>query len=423
MQKTKHALWLRNKIYLFLLFTLMTCVQASDDPAPLLVADSLSSQSSVSHKRPALEEAPEPRPLKQQVFARPTYDAAAKYLLADPEIRLDFIQTFTGINDITESEPLDNSLNPLRALTNARDLFSNQNYQRFTSWVKANPEKFEVYEGKEKRSTGSELLHKLAACFDDMAQAFPRERDSKLDIICRLKNQDLILVEIQVAKQDFWDERALAYAARIYGGQLRAGTKWTDLKKVIAINILGGGPKKVAYWKDQKQPRRHYIFQDKYDPKHVIPSLQLIQYSLGDTDLSAKGELSQNKRLYDWIEYLRDAQEKDEAPKDIHPTLKRAYDIIRFNALPLETKKEYEGERHLFEDFTEYNALVMEKTREEGKAEGRAEGAKEALLTTARLLIAEGMTLQKISQLTRLTQEDLAALIELSKKTEEEREG
>lgn len=50
----------------------------------------------------------------------------------------------------------------------------------------------------------------------------------------------MILVETQVRPQDYWDRRALAYAARRYSGQLLEGERWDRLKSVYSINILGG---------------------------------------------------------------------------------------------------------------------------------------------------------------------------------------
>ena len=56
----------------------------------------------------------------EQVYANPIFDAAAKYLFADDEVRLGFMKTFTGNPHIVSTELLDASLNPLRTLTQAR---------------------------------------------------------------------------------------------------------------------------------------------------------------------------------------------------------------------------------------------------------------------------------------------------------------
>ncbi len=47
-----------------------------------------------------------------------------------------------------------------------------------------------------------------------------------MDFVCKLNTGETALVEMQVAPQDYWDRRALAYAAALYGNQMREGTKW-----------------------------------------------------------------------------------------------------------------------------------------------------------------------------------------------------
>jgi len=74
--------------------------------------------------------------LQHQVFGRPTYDTTAKYVLGDEVARLDFIKTFTGIPNITSTETLDNSLNPVQHLTNLRELLTDSTIKNFMSWVK-----------------------------------------------------------------------------------------------------------------------------------------------------------------------------------------------------------------------------------------------------------------------------------------------
>lgn len=69
-----------------------------------------------------------------------------------------------------------------------------------------------------------------------------------LDLLCKLANGELVLVELQVIPQDFWDQRALAYCSSVYCRQLSKGSTWGDLKRVIGINILGGGKEDKRHW-------------------------------------------------------------------------------------------------------------------------------------------------------------------------------
>jgi len=335
---------------------------------------------------------------KKQVFGRATYDTTAKYVFADEDARLDFIKTFTGINNITSTESLDVSLNPIHRLTNVRELLSDTSIQKFMTWVKNTPQNYKVIEGKDiEIQAGTKFIRELSKSFDDLVDAFPRERSSQIDILCRLSNGEYALVEIQVLKQDYWDERALAYIASIYGNQLQAGDKWKNLKKVIGINILGGGPKNIRYWGRQKKPFRHYVVQDKYDSNHIIKSLELIQYSLGDVNLDDE-EIKNNKNLKDWLDYFKNAHIKDKIPDDVSNGLKKAYERIMIEKMPDDIKKGYTVESEFFENLTEHE----ERIKEQGKHE--------ALIQVVKNMIQQNLSFDSIYQFTGLSIEEIKNL-------------
>ena len=75
-----------------------------------------------------------------------------------------------------------------------------------------------------------DLIDGLQKSYDDFS-AILQERNSQLDILCKLKNGDYVAIEVQVAKHSYWDNRALAYISSVYGNQLRKSGKWKDLKK------------------------------------------------------------------------------------------------------------------------------------------------------------------------------------------------
>ncbi|HYD90256.1 MAG TPA: Rpn family recombination-promoting nuclease/putative transposase, partial [Flavobacterium sp.] len=204
---------------------------------------------------------------------------------------------------------------------------------------------------------------------------------------------DYSLVEIQVKKQDFWDDRALAYVCSVYGNQLSVGGKWANLKKVIGINILGGGPSNVKYWGKNDRPFRHYVVQDKYNSEHVIKGVELIQYSLGDIKWNDE-KIRDNKNLKDWLEYFKDAHTKEKIPEDVSAPLKKAYEKIMFDKIPDEIKKDYESEAASFENLTDYTKSVKEETKRE----------------MALKMIADGVSVENVSKYTELSVDEVKAL-------------
>ena len=74
-----------------------------------------------------------------------------------------------------------------------------------------------------------------------MNPEMPPETDdakfSRLDLCLNVKNQ-LIDVEIQLSRHKDYRERTLFYWAKLYVSGLKKGSKYKDLKRTIAVNIL-----------------------------------------------------------------------------------------------------------------------------------------------------------------------------------------
>lgn len=388
-------------------FLLSFCAFAVDD-------SSTTTSEVTSRKRMPSENIGIHQPLKKQVFARATYDCTAKYVLSDDEIRLDFLKTFVN-SAIASSENLDLSLNPLKTLSNMRELLNHSSNKKFMSWVKNNPNNYKVMEGNEVSQTGTNLIRELSKSFDDLVKTFPSEKDARLDLLCHLSSGEYALVEIQVKKQNFWDNRALAYVSSIYGNQLAVGGKWADLKKVIGVNILGGGPADVRYWEKTDKSYRHYIVQDKHNPAHVINGIELIQYSLGDINWEDE-KIKGNQNLKDWLEYFKDAHTKEQIPEHVSSPIKKAYEKIMLDKFSPDFKKAYDIEADNFENLTEYTNAVRNSAQEEIKAESekkleemRSENEKK-IKETASKMLADKMTPETISKYLGLSIEDVKSL-------------
>ncbi|MBW8308784.1 MAG: Rpn family recombination-promoting nuclease/putative transposase, partial [Candidatus Paracaedibacteraceae bacterium] len=266
----------------FSLKTFMTVVGVSFSIAQAMDSPSSSPH---SHRKRSFDESrrTEEEPSHGQVFARATLDPVAKYVLDDPEVLKGFIQTFARVSGVEILQILDNNLNPLeRKYSNLYEAFHKVK-PKLRKIMEDDKEGTKDLYKVEKRLTEdasyvkdeglTTFLYELARHQDDLSKIFPDPKRPQVDVLCKFSQRDendhvkeeLALVEIQVAQQDYWDQRGLAYAALIYGNQLRRSEEWSKLKNVIAINILGGGVNNVKYWQGGKYVR-HYQFQDKHDP-------------------------------------------------------------------------------------------------------------------------------------------------------------
>ncbi|ARN84978.1 Rpn family recombination-promoting nuclease/putative transposase [Candidatus Nucleicultrix amoebiphila] len=348
----------------------------------------------------------------KQIFANPIYDRTVKTILNNDEARLDFIRTFAKLPEVKSTELLDTHLNPLKRFGVLKKTLKNPDLRKLMKKI----QKTQAVSAEDLQSPHvTETLIKLAPVLDDLIGIIPEERDSQVDVLCRLSTKDYAIVEVQVPKDDMWDARALAYAAHIYGNQLRRGQKWEKLKSVIGINILGGGQNKVKHWPEGEGFMRHYKMQDEAIPPHVIPQLQLIQYSLGNIK-DQEEALRKDENLKNWLEYFNDAENKKEIPEDVSEGLKKAYELAKQDTHSFRRRNQYLRSRDSYAQHTEYTAMVkndgIKKGREEGKVEGIKEGIKEASLEIAKKLLKKNLSSEEVAATTGLSLEDLKTLQE-----------
>ena len=328
-----------------------------------------------------------------QVFSPPTYDRIAKHILCNDEsVRIDILKAFTGIRSLCSAVQLDEHYNPFDPLLKLRKLVNSPAFQSLFETVKVSAAIEVSLDGKPKPQA-FDLLKSLSFLYGDLTHAFPSHKyRSTVDFLCET-DFGYITVEFQVIKQDYWDRRALAYIAGIFGNQLRPGQDYDHLQNVIGINLLGDGS--TPYWNDGNFVR-DYTFVDQKGSGHKIPELRLIQYSLGDVDaaLSHK-DLKNNEPLRKWIEFFKFAHEKEAMPPSIDEPVRKAYEMIRVDVLKKEHPDLLYAAEKLFANVTEHDQAVREKTQ------------KEELEKVARKMLAAGKTVAEIMEMTGLSLEQV----------------
>lgn len=361
------------------------------------ISKRFSSSNSLNDQIPVLEGSK-----KMQVFSRPTYDRIAKYILSgDDSIRVDILRAFTGISTLSSAIQLDEHYNPFDPLHNLRKLINSTSSQSLFEMIKDSSEVELFIDGK-KNKQASEILKGLSVLYDDLTHAFPSNRyRSTVDFLCET-DFGFITIEFQVAKQDYWDKRALAYIANIYGNQLRHKKDYGQIQDVIGVNLLGDGS--APYWKDGDFIR-DYTFMNQRAAKHKIPSLRLIQYSLGDVDFDHP-DLKENKQLKQWIEFFKSAHEKESMPPSIDNSVRKAYEMIRVDTLKKEHPDLLKASDEFFASLTEHDQAVKEKGLEEGFEKGKAKANQEL----AKKLTLKGMDTKEITELTGLNEEEILKL-------------
>ncbi|MDP2193517.1 MAG: Rpn family recombination-promoting nuclease/putative transposase [Alphaproteobacteria bacterium] len=354
---------------------------------------------------------------RSQVYGIPTYDALFKYVLSHKDIQPSFFRAVLPGLNVKSIQQLDKHMNPLISFQVLREMFSGKNVQEVLSQMrKAQAVSVHTHGEDEEQLTvndsATEFLKSIVEHFDDFKKAIPKkEYDGTMDFVCELEKEErdssgkvkisreFALVEMQVVPQNYSDHRALAYAAAFYGNQLRTGDKWSQLKKVIGINILGGGKESLPHWADTPdQFIRRYKFQEQeHQPiVRMIDGIELIQYSLMNAPVDI-----QQLELQDWICFLKEAHhmtEKEVEEKITTGEVKSAFQYAKLKDLPAQVKREYEAQDKEFDRFSHHTDQIAQESLKEGIEKGKEEGKFEVV----KKMIAKNMSIEDIADLTDL---------------------
>lgn len=163
--------------------------------------------------------------------------------------------------------------------------------------------------------------------------------------------------------QDFWDQRVLAYCSSVYYcRQLSEGSKWGDLKRVIGINILGGGKEDRRHWPRVKDFKRHYIFRD--DAGHTVNGIELIQYSIMNPP-----PVTSTRSMIDWLCFLTKAHkmtQQDVTNKIETDDVKKAFRRAEMTSLPLDVEQAYITQDHTFEQYSQHTQSLLDEALPKG---------------------------------------------------------
>lgn len=231
---------------------------------------------------------------------------------------------------------------------------------------------------------------------------FSNDKLSVLDIKAQGIDGKRFNIEIQISDEADYDKRALYYWAKLYTEQLKVAEDYSLLAKAIGIHILN-------FTSIPSVEKYHNVFHIKekdsgllYFKDLELHTIELKKFSkdnreeLGDLIGKIKSSLDM------WVAFLtrHDLLNKDLLPAVFNnKALKKALtvlDVMNFG----------EGEREAYEAHLKWlriEANTLKKSFEKGKLEEKVE--------IAMAMLREKISLEIISKITRLSQEEIVALM------------
>ena len=224
------------------------------------------------------------------------------------------------------------------------------------------------------------------------------DRDSCVDILCSDVNGNNFIIEMQVVKQDFFRQRTVLYASTLISHFADKGERWNyHIKPLYVISVLDfimekDGPENCI---------SHYLSREMATGA-VLPGAPEFFFLEPRRFRKTESELKNYQEK--WLYLFRHAKSLDVIPEGLFKD--KAFDAY-FKAS--ETGNMTKEERMNYD-----RAMITKTDIEYGKLysfnEGKAEGRLDAQKEVARKLLAKGLPLQEISELTGLPEDVIKSL-------------
>ena len=259
---------------------------------------------------------------------------------------------------------------------------------------------FEILEGLISVLLGEEI--KIEEILESESnQENADDKFNRVDVKAKNSEGHIILVEVQLTRQLHYLKRVLFGTCKAITEHINIGEKYDQVKKVYSISILycefGQGDDYVYHGvTDFKgiHTGNDLVVSTKEDgvivphlPREVFPEYYLIRVNAYDKVPTTP--------LDEWLTYLKTGKVKEDTRT---PGLQRVKEKLRILSMTEEERRAYD--RHMDNIMVQNDVLdtARQEGLEEGRAEGRAEGAMEIAQTAKRM----GMSVEQISQLTKL---------------------
>ena len=240
------------------------------------------------------------------------------------------------------------------------------------------------------------------------------QRVSIVDIMCEDLENNKFIVEMQVADEKGFEQRAQYYAAKTYIEQRKKDQEYFDLKEVTFLAIMN-----FTIFPNKPNYLSHHQMLDVETRERDLKDFSFSFLELPKFTKSKKDLITMTEK---WAFFFKNATQTDE--KDLDQIIgddliiKRAYEELnRFSWTPEELRfydhidMERSADRGVkamaFDKGVEKGEKIGMK---KGKAEGKIEGKIEEKYDIARASKIKGVDIKIISEITGLTEEELRNL-------------
>lgn len=239
----------------------------------------------------------------------------------------------------------------------------------------------------------------------------PVNKDDRIifyDVLCKTSKGETFIIEMQHKPQDTFRERSIYYMSRAIDDQGRGKKKWNyKLCPVYGIFITNFHLKDVQL---PSEPVSEVVLKNRQTNEIFSEKFRMFFIDLLAFDKKSEEECKTN--LDNWIYSIKNSGKMTTAPRmaKTSPVFSKLYSRAELAAMTTRQRNQYElSLKHYWDMLADRETTRNQLKRE--RAEGRAEGEVSKALSIAANLLAMGMTIEQITQVTDLTPEEINALI------------
>jgi len=230
------------------------------------------------------------------------------------------------------------------------------------------------------------------------------DRKAVFDIFCEAESGEKFIVEMQKAKQHFFKDRALFYAAFPIREQAEKGEGWSyELQAIYFVAILD-----FEYDENEERKFLRDVSLKDQDGDLFYDKLRFIFLQM---PLFKKAESELETHRDKWLYFLKNLSSFDDIPAIFHePVFEQAFETAEVARMDKQEYQRYIADRKVYWDnYSAYHTAVTEG-EEKGRAEGRAEGRADEKIDIARNMKKEGFDQTMITKMTGLSPEEIEQL-------------
>ena len=235
-----------------------------------------------------------------------------------------------------------------------------------------------------------------------------QDRKAVYDIFCQAKNGERFIVEMQKAKQLYFKDRALFYAARPIVEQAVQG-EWDY--KLAAVYLVAIVDFLYDESKELEKFSRDVMLMDQYGKpfsyKLRMKFLQMPTFTKTESELETQEEK--------WYYFLKNLESFDDIPAILRePVFEKAFQTAELAAMSKKDRERYDSDLDVYRDnYAAFKTAEIEgydKGKAEGIEEGMEKGRKEEKIGIARNLKQMGLDPVAIAKATNLTLREIGKI-------------